>query len=104
MIQYREGATDFQRVLDSQQQILAQQDQYTSAKGNIVLNLVATYKALGGGWEIRSGKDVVPEARQQIMRERTDWGELLSEESLPEDLPAVPPTGGEQPLLNRPDW
>jgi outer membrane protein TolC len=31
LIQYREGATDCQRVLDSQQSLLAQQDQYTSA-------------------------------------------------------------------------
>jgi NodT family efflux transporter outer membrane factor (OMF) lipoprotein len=104
MIQYREGATDYQRVLDSQQSLLAQQDQYTAAKGNIVLNLVSTYKALGGGWQIREGKHYVPEARQQKMRERTDWGELLPGESLPEDLPAPPPSGGEQPLFNKPDW
>jgi outer membrane protein TolC len=104
MIQYRGGATDFQRVLDSQQQLQAQQTQHTSAKGNIVLNLVATYKALGGGWQIRTGNDIVPEARQQKMRERTDWGELLPGETLPEDLPTTPPTGGEQPLFNKPDW
>ncbi len=104
MIQYREGATDFQRVLDSQQSLLAQQDQYTSAKGNIVLNLVATYKALGGGWQIRSGNDFVPEARQQRMRDRTDWGELLPGESFPGNLPEVPPSADEQPLFNKPDW
>ena len=104
MIQYREGAVDYQRVLDSQQSLLLQQDQYTSAKGNIVLNLVATYKALGGGWQIRSGNDFVPEARQQQMRERTDWGELLPGESLPDNLPEVPPSADEQPLFNKPDW
>ena len=104
VIQYREGATDFQRVLDSQQQLLAQQKQYTAAKGDIVQNLVATYKALGGGWQIRSGNDVVPEDRQETMRKRTDWGELLPGDTLPDDLPAVPPTGGDQPLFNRPDW
>ena len=101
MIQYREGATGFQRVLDSQQQLLAQQDQYTTAKGNIVLNLVSTYKALGGGWQIREGKDYVSQKRQQKMRERTDWGELLPGEPLPENLPAP---AGEQPLFNKPDW
>jgi len=104
LIQYREGATDFQRVLDSQQSLLAQQDQYTSAKGAIVLNLVNTYKALGGGWQIRSGKDFVPEARQQRMQERTDWGGLVPAEALPADLPEAPPTGGDQPWLNKPDW
>ena len=104
MIQYREGATGFQRVLDSQQQLLVQQDQYTNAKGNIVLNLVSTYKALGGGWQIRSGNAFVPEARQQQMRERTDWGELLPGKTLPEDLPAVPAPAADQPLFNKPDW
>jgi NodT family efflux transporter outer membrane factor (OMF) lipoprotein len=104
LIQYREGATDFQRVLDSQQSLLAQQDQYTSAKGSIVQNLVAVYRALGGGWQIRAGRDFIPEERQERMRERTDWGKLLPAATLPDELPEPPPTGGEQPLLNRPDW
>jgi NodT family efflux transporter outer membrane factor (OMF) lipoprotein len=104
LIQYREGATDFQRVLDSQQSLLAQQDQYTSAKGSIVRNLVSVYRALGGGWQIRAGNDFVSEERQERMRERTDWGKLLPAETLPDELPEPPPTGSEQPLFNSPDW
>jgi NodT family efflux transporter outer membrane factor (OMF) lipoprotein len=104
LIQYREGATDFQRVLNSQQSLLVQQDEYTSAKGSIVQNLVSIYRALGGGWQIRAGNDFVPEDRQERMRERTDWGNLLPAEKLPENLPESPPTGGEQPLFNSPDW
>lgn len=104
LIQYREGAVDYQRVLDSQQSLLEQQDQYTNARGNIILNLVATYKALGGGWQIRAGQDYVPEARRERMRERTDWGGLATGESLPDGLPESPPTGQEQPLFNTPAW
>ena len=104
LIQYREGAVDYQRVLDSQQSLLEQQDQYTNARGNIVLNLVATYKALGGGWQIRAGQDYIPEARQERMQERTDWGGLIPEEALPDALPEPPPTGQEQPLFNEPSW
>jgi NodT family efflux transporter outer membrane factor (OMF) lipoprotein len=104
LIQYREGATDFQRVLDSQQSLLAQQDQYTSVKGSIVQNLVAVYRALGGGWQIRAGRDFIPEERQERMRERTDWGKLLPAAKLPDELPEPPPTGREQPLFNSPDW
>ncbi|UCG13568.1 MAG: hypothetical protein JSU72_03565 [Deltaproteobacteria bacterium] len=37
------------------------------------LNLIAMYRALGGGSQIREDKDFVPEAIQQTMRERTDW-------------------------------
>ena len=104
MIQYREGAVDYQRVLDSQQSLLVQQDQHVSARGNIALNLVATYKALGGGWQIRAGQDFVPEARQERMRERTDWGNLIPGEVLPDELPEPPATGSGQPVLNKPLW
>ena len=104
LIQYREGATDYQRVLDSQKSLQAQQDEYTSALGSISQNLVAVYRALGGGWQIRAGNDFVPEARQERMRERTDWGDLIPGEKLPDGLPEPPPTGQAQPLFNPPDW
>ncbi|UCC55119.1 MAG: TolC family protein, partial [Gammaproteobacteria bacterium] len=99
-----EGAVDYQRVLDSQASLLAQQDQHTSARGDITLNLVATYKALGGGWQIRTGNEVVPQARQDRMIERTDWGALIPGEPPAAGLPEPPPTGSAQPLFNRPDW
>lgn len=104
LIQYREGSIDFQRVLDSQRSLLLQQDEYTRAVGNTALNLVSVYRALGGGWQIRAGQDFVPAQRQQRMRERTDWGDLLPATTLPEDLPEAPPTGNAQPLFNPPDW
>jgi NodT family efflux transporter outer membrane factor (OMF) lipoprotein len=104
LIQYREGAVDYQRVLDSQQSLLEQQDQYTNAQGNVVLNLVATYKALGGGWQIRAGQEFLPQARLERMQERTDWGELIPGETLPATLPEQPATGMAQPLFNKPDW
>ena len=104
LIQYREGGVDFQRVLDTQRSLLAQQDEYTSARGDIVQNLVSVYRALGGGWQIRAGQEFVSERRQQQMRERTDWGELLPATTIPEGLPEAPPTGDAQPLFNPPDW
>ena len=102
LIQYREGAVDYQRVLDSQQTLLEQQDLYTNAQGNVVLSLVATYKALGAGWHIRAGQGFVPEARLKRMQERTDWGELITGKALPESLPEPPATGMEQPLFDKP--
>ena len=104
LIQYREGAVDYQRVLDTQQTLLQEQDRYVARRGDIILSLVSTYKALGGGWQIRAGKDFVPEARQEQMRKRTDWGDLLPPQSLPQDLPEPPPTGTAQPLFNEPEW
>ena len=77
-IQYRQGAVDFQRVLDSERELVQQQDRWTSSRGDIALNLIAMYKALGGGWEIREGQAFVSNKNRQQMMERTDWGDLLN--------------------------
>jgi NodT family efflux transporter outer membrane factor (OMF) lipoprotein len=77
IIQYREGITDFTTVLTAQQSLLTQQDNLAATMGNIALNLVGVYRALGGGWEIREGQPLVPPAIQEVMRERTNWGKLL---------------------------
>jgi NodT family efflux transporter outer membrane factor (OMF) lipoprotein len=76
-IQYREGSVDFQRVIDTERFLVAQQDQWTSTRGDIALNLIAMYKALGGGWEIREGREFVSEENRSEMEERTNWGDLL---------------------------
>ena len=51
LVQYRQGSTTYQRVLDTQRFLVRQEDQLAGTKGDVALNLVATYKALGGGWE-----------------------------------------------------
>jgi outer membrane protein TolC len=76
-IQYREGAVDFQRVIDTERSLVLNQDLWTSSRGAIVLNLIAMYKALGGGWEIREGHDFISEQNRSEMQDRTDWGDLL---------------------------
>jgi len=79
-LQYREGMIDYQRVLDTQRAQAEQEDIYADTKGSVALNLIAIYKALGGGWEIRKGKDFVPEKTKEEMRTRTNWGRLLETE------------------------
>ncbi|MDX1697144.1 MAG: TolC family protein, partial [Thiohalobacterales bacterium] len=76
-IQYREGSVDFQRVIDAERFLVQQQDQWTSVRGDIALNMVALYKALGGGWELREGREFVSEENRNEMAERTSWGKLL---------------------------
>ena len=49
-IQYRSGLTDFQNVLDAQRSLFQQQDQLAASDGQVSRNLIALYKALGGGW------------------------------------------------------
>ena len=50
-LQYREGLTDFQRVLDSQRCFFSQQELLVTSRGSLSQNLIALYKAMGGGWE-----------------------------------------------------
>jgi len=79
LLQYRDGVTDYQRVIDTQTSLVDQQDQWTQTRGDISTNLIAMYKALGGGWQIRKDKDYVTDEIKDTMRERTDWGKILAE-------------------------
>ena len=74
---YREGYSDFQRVLDAQRALFAQQDAYVVNRSNAVGSLISLYKALGGGWYTE--QPLVDPATRQQMQRRTDWGESLNE-------------------------
>lgn len=50
---YEQGVVDDQRVLDSQRAAVLQQDALAQNQGQVATNLVAVYKALGGGWSMR---------------------------------------------------
>ena len=77
LIEYRAGSVNYQRVLDAQRFLVQQQDKLTRTRGDIVLNLIATYKALGGGWEIRKGLPLLSQNIEDEMRARTNWDPLL---------------------------
>jgi outer membrane protein TolC len=79
--QYREGYTDFQRVLDAQRALFLQQDNYLITRGNAVSNLIALYKALGGGWY--NNLPLIDPATREQMQQRTDWGNLLNDDRAP---------------------
>ena len=99
MIQYREGLVDYQRVLDTQRFLSEQHDTLVTTAGVVISNLIAMYKALGGGWQIREGKDFVPETLKAEMDQRTDWGNLLAPEEVQTVAAEAPPS-----WFNRPDW
>lgn len=48
---YTRGLTDFLNVLDAQRSLYADQALLVISERTVVTNLVALYKALGGGWE-----------------------------------------------------
>jgi multidrug efflux system outer membrane protein len=47
---YKRGLTNFQNVLDTQRSLFGQQDLMAESSGNVMLNLISIYRALGGGW------------------------------------------------------
>jgi NodT family efflux transporter outer membrane factor (OMF) lipoprotein len=49
--QYRQGVIDFLTVLDAERELLAAQDSLTTSERMAGEDLVALYKALGGGWD-----------------------------------------------------
>ena len=92
LVQYREGAIDYQRVLDAQRSLLREQNNLARRRSSVATNLIALYKALGGGWELRDGQPVVPEQTQSEMKERTNWGDMLTKPRAPEATDK-PPAG-----------
>jgi NodT family efflux transporter outer membrane factor (OMF) lipoprotein len=83
ILQYRQGITDFTTVLTAEQSLLTQQDNLATTLGDISSNLVGVYRAMGGGWQIRNGQDVVPKSVKEAMAQRTNWGKLLTPAALP---------------------
>ncbi len=53
LTQANAGATDFNRVFVVQAQTTVQQNNLAASQGEIALNLIRIYRALGGGWQIR---------------------------------------------------
>ena len=81
---YQQGAVDYQRVLDAQRSLLEQDRSLTQTRSSVATNLIALYKALGGGWELRLGQPFVRARTQAEMKQRTHWGDMLSEPRSPE--------------------
>lgn len=79
LIRYREGESDYTPVLDSERQQLKVQTSLINAQGDIPKALIALYRSLGGGWQIRQCNDIVPEALKKQMAQRTNWGSLLKQ-------------------------
>ena len=78
LIQYRQGAVDFLRVNQAQEDLVNRQNSLVIARAGIAHGAIDTYRALGGGWEPRADREFVPRETIEEMRQRTDWGDLLA--------------------------
>ena len=98
-IQYSEGITDYTTVLTAQQNLLRYQNSLANSQGAVPQGLISIYRALGGGWEIREGHDFIPAEIKETMKERTDWGNLLTPAAAEPSAPEPPGS-----LIRAPDW
>ena len=85
-------------MVSAEQNQLAVEDSLASNQGNVALGIISVYRALGGGWQIRAGHDVVSDEVKAEMARRTDWGRLLEPGR---HLPAQPCGGRRHPNQER---
>jgi len=77
VVQYNDGLVSYQRLLTTVEKLTSTQDLYASIKGNLAINAILLYKALGGGWQIGQGKSYLSEKTAADMKKRVDWGRYL---------------------------
>lgn len=80
--QYNNGLVTYQRLLSTVEKMTLREDAYAQTRGNIAVQVVALYKALGGGWKPHTDLPLVKPETTKKMRQRTDWGDYLDDEKL----------------------
>ncbi len=60
--QYENGLTDFNNVLDMQRALYDQENKLVSSKTDSLRNVVALYKAMGGGWQPPEETEIIEDA------------------------------------------
>jgi NodT family efflux transporter outer membrane factor (OMF) lipoprotein len=105
LIEYNLGTRDFTTVLTAEQNLYSAQNSLAVASGNVSAGLTAVFRALGGGWQIREGKDFIsPETRDE-MRKRTEWGDVLPPAGQPQPpAPGLPSSEDIGPRVRAPEW
>lgn len=63
------GLTDFLNVLDTQRELFELEDQLAASDAEVATNLVALYKALGGGWDEPADATTAQTSRQDTTTE-----------------------------------
>lgn len=85
---YLGGTTDFGRVFVAELVLTQQQDALAVAEGTIATSLVAVYRALGGGWQLRFAID---EGVQPLMSEEIPVPQVPPVPDAPQPPGQIPP-------------
>ena len=92
-------------MLTAEQNLYQAQTSLTKASGSVATSLASVYRALGGGWQIREGNDLVNDATRNEMRSRTNWGSLLPPSGKPQPAtPGLPSPADRGPDIRAPEW
>jgi NodT family efflux transporter outer membrane factor (OMF) lipoprotein len=103
LIQYKEGTMDFTTVLLAEQNLYEAQNSLAIATGAVPLGAIATYRAMGGGWQLREGHGFVPADTRDEMSKRTNWGTLLAPQLIRPQAPGLPSPNDVGPLVRPPE-
>jgi NodT family efflux transporter outer membrane factor (OMF) lipoprotein len=104
MLQYKEGIADFTTVLTAEQNLYEAQNNLAIWSGQVPLGLIAAYRAMGGGWQIRDAHDFIPLETAHQMENRTNWGTLLTPDLIRPRAPGLPSTKDTGPLVRPPEF
>jgi outer membrane protein TolC len=80
--QYNNGLVTYQRLLSTVEKMTLREDAFAQTRGSIASQMVALYKALGGGWEPFANLPLLKPELVEQMRQRTDWGDYLEPETI----------------------
>ena len=80
--QYNNGLVSYQRLLSTVEKMTVREDVYAQTRGSMANQIVALYKALGGGWEPFAAQPVLAPATIEQMKLRIDWGDSLEPETI----------------------
>jgi NodT family efflux transporter outer membrane factor (OMF) lipoprotein len=94
-LQFEGGVTDFNRVFQTQTTLVNLQDQLATTRGNIALDLIQLYKAIGGGWLCFCDAQGMPSAPEVQASFQTDGSQAA-----PPATTAAPPANA--PVSNPP--
>lgn len=80
--QYNNGLVSYQRLLSTVEKMTLREDAYAQTRGSMANQVVALYKALGGGWEPFAKAPVLSPATVEQMKSRIDWGDSLAPDTV----------------------
>jgi NodT family efflux transporter outer membrane factor (OMF) lipoprotein len=103
LLQYKDGTVIFTAVLLAEQNLYAAENSLALAQGMVPLGVIATYRAMGGGWQLREGHEFVPAGTRDEMARRTNWGRLLTPQLLKPHAPGLPSPSNTGSLIRLPE-